>query len=187
MVVADLAPDQPKLDDQVPIPPKDLMNTGLSSATEAAMLTKFGNPGPLGKDCADPTDPFRKQIKWGVNVGPFKVSGLAYAVESLAQIFAAVEKDLPDVYAQVKNDGVLCVRARRSNPSKYSNHSWGTAIDLYFGAGVVKQGVALTHRGNLLLYPYFNKFGWYWGAEFSGDSVDTMHFELALETILKLP
>jgi len=33
---------------------------------------------------------------------------------------------------------------------------------------------------------FFNRHGWYWGAEFSGDFVDSMHFELAEETILKL-
>jgi len=51
---------------------------------------------------------------------------------------------------------------------------------------VVDQGEAVTHRGNLILFPFFNKHGWYWGAEFGGDGVDSMHFELAEETILKL-
>jgi hypothetical protein len=36
------------------------------------------------------------------------------------------------------------------------------------------------------LFPFFNAHGWYWGAEFSGDSVDSMHFELAEETIRKI-
>jgi hypothetical protein len=56
-----------------------------------------------------------------------------------------------------------------------------------FGADVVPQGVNLSHRGNLLLAPYFNRHGWYWGAGFSGDSVDSMHFELAEETVHKIP
>src|SRR5262249_28770601 len=51
----------------------------------------------------------------------------------------------------------------------------------------VPQGVRLAHRGNLLLAPYFSRHGWYWGAGFSGDSVDSMHFELAEETIAKIP
>ena len=82
---------------------------------------------------------------------------------------------------------MLCVRSIRHNPSHYSNHSWGTAIDLYFGTGVVPQGICLAHRGNLLLAPIFNKYGWYWGAGFSGDAVDSMHFEMADETVLKMP
>ena len=79
------------------------------------------------------------------------------------------------------------MRHRRKAPSLFSNHSFGTAIDLFFGKAVVPQGTHLTHRGNFLLFPFFNRHGWYWGAEFSGDFVDSMHFELAEETVLKLP
>lgn len=175
------------LSDRVPIPPKDVMNPGLSAAAESTMLAKLGKPGALTKKCSAPTGKIKNRIKSAVDVGPFKVSGLDYAVESLRQIFLEVEQQLPLVYAQVKTEGVLCVRHRRTNPTRYSNHSWGTAIDLYFGADVVPQGMRLTHRGVLLLFPYFNRYGWYWGAEFPGDSVDSMHFELAEETILKLP
>jgi hypothetical protein len=73
---------------------------------------------------------------------------------------------------------------KRQNPSSFSNHSWGTAIDLFFGAAAVPQGAQKTARGCLQLAPFFNKHGWYWGAGFSGRSVDSMHFELAEETIL---
>ena len=150
------------------------------------MLAKFGKPGPLTPNCSEPTGEFRKRIVWGVDVGPFKVSGLGYAVESLKQIFSEVRDKSPQVFAEVKTAGVLCVRHRRHNPSRYSNHSWGTAIDLYFGSRVVPMGRPVTHRGVLELFPYFNRNGWYWGAEFSGDSVDSMHFEIAEETILKM-
>jgi hypothetical protein len=37
-----------------------------------------------------------------------------------------------------------------------------------------------------MLVPFFNRHGWYRGGEFSGDSVDAMHVELAEETILKI-
>lgn len=175
------------LSDRVPIPPKDTMNTGLSPAKESTMLAKLGKPGRLTKDCSDPVGAFKKRIKFGVDVGPFKVSGLDFAVESLIQIFAEVKQQMPDVFSAVKNDGLLCVRHRRKSPLLFSNHSWGTAIDLFFGSSAVPQGTHLTHRGNLSLFPFFNRHGWFWGAEFSGDFVDSMHFELAEETILKLP
>jgi hypothetical protein len=175
------------LADRVPIPPKDAMNTGLSSARESTMLTKFGKPGALTKKCSPPTGKFSARIFEKFDVGPFKVTGLDFAVESLKQIFAEVLVSAPTVHAQVKTAGVLCVRHRRANPSRFSNHSWGCAIDLFFGEAVVPQGVALSQRGLLSLFPVFNRFGWYWGAEFSGDSVDSMHFELAEETILKAP
>lgn len=175
-----------KLEDLIPIPPKNIMNVGLSSARESTMLKVLGSPGQLTSDCSDPSPELVMKLKYEVDVGPFKISGLGYAVESLKLIFAEVKTKLPDVYEAVKKDGVLCVRSRRTNPSKYSNHSWGSAIDIYFGAGVVEQGKQLTHRGVYLLFPFFNSHGWYWGAEFSGDSVDSMHFELAEETVLKL-
>ena len=175
-----------KLDDLIPIPSKNVMNTGLTSARESTMLKIFGTPGQLTKDCSDPSPDLIKQLVYGMDVGPFKVSGLRFAIESLKQIFDEVKEKLPEVYQAVKKDGVLCVRSRRTNPSKFSNHSWGSAIDIYFGSGVVEQGTPLTHRGVYLLFPFFNANGWYWGAEFSGDSVDSMHFELAEETVSKL-
>jgi len=174
------------LSDEIPIPPKDQMNNNLSAARQSVMLAVLGKPGELTKDCSKPTGEFIKRIKKSFDVGPFKVDGLDYAVETLRQIFAEVQIDLPNVYKEVKNAGVLCVRHRRNNPTLFSNHSWGASIDIYFGNKVVDQGKKLTHRGNFLLAPYFQKYGWYWGAEFSGDSVDSMHFELAEETILKL-
>ena len=172
-------------DDLIPIPSKDIMNPGLSSAQESTMLKVFGTPGTLTKDCSDPDATFKKMLVFGVNVGPFKVSGLRLAVESLTQVFAQIKVFNPDLFSQVKTAGVLCVRSRRGNASHFSNHSWGTAIDVFFGSGVVPQGSHQTHRGVFDMFPFFNKNGWYWGAEFSGDSVDSMHFEVAEETILK--
>jgi D-alanyl-D-alanine carboxypeptidase len=174
------------LSDRVPIPPKDQMNPQLSAATERTMLEILGRPGQLTRECSSPSGPFLQRIKQSFDIGPFKVSGLDYAVESMRQLFAEVKVAMPAVHDEVRSAGVLCVRHRRTNPARFSNHSWGCSIDIYFGAAVVPQGTRATHRGNLLLAPFFNKYGWYWGAEFSGDSVDSMHFELAEETILKL-
>jgi len=175
-----------KLDDRIPIPPKDTMNIGLTAVLEATMLKKFGPPGRTDPKCGDPSPKMSKRMLFGVKIGPMKVSGLDFAVHSLQQIFAEVERDLPDVFKAVKTDGMLCVRFRRGNSGLLSNHAWGTAIDLFFGKDSVPRGTRRTHRGNFLLFPFFNRHGWYWGAEFSGDGVDSMHFELAEETILKL-
>jgi hypothetical protein len=175
----------PKNSDRVPIPPKETMNRNLSAARVETMLSVLGKPGPLTKECSDPAGPFAQRVIRR-DVGPFDVEGLDIAVESLDRIFAEVRAALPDVFKEARTEGMLCVRARRHNPTVFSNHSWGCAIDLFFGVGVVEQGDPVAHRGNLLLLPFFNEHGWYWGAEFSGSSVDSMHFELAEETILKL-
>jgi hypothetical protein len=175
----------PAFSDLVAIPPKDAINSGLTPVSERWMLERFGKPGPLTLECSDvgAKAKIRPSIQFGVDVGPFKVSGLDAAVTSLTDLFSEVKRDLPDVYNQVKNGGLLCVRARRHNPSVYSNHSWGTAIDLFFGEGVTPMGKRATQRGVLLLYHFFHKHGWYWGAEFPGDSVDSMHFEMSEEVL----
>ncbi len=128
-----------KLSDRVPIPPKDTININLSSVTEDTMLKKFGKPGELTKDCSDPTGKVKKLLKSKVNVGPFEVSGLGFAVDSLEQLFNEVRQQLPELFAEVKTDGMICVRHRRSNPARFSNHSWGCAIDVFFGKDVVPQ------------------------------------------------
>jgi hypothetical protein len=171
----------------VDIPPKNTFNKNLSSATEATMLQLLGVPGEKTDDCSPATGDFKKRVISRSDVGPFKVSGLDIAVKSLKAVFDEAEEQIPNVVAVVKNDGMLCVRHKRKNPNSFSNHSWGTAIDLFFGTQAVPQGTPKTHRGVLQLVPFFNKHGWFWGAGFSGTSVDSMHFELAEETIRNPP
>jgi hypothetical protein len=174
------------LSDQIPIPNHDTINVGLSSASEQTMVNKLGVPGLLTKDCSAAAGDFKKRLISNADVGPFKVTGLDFAVESLRQVFADAKIAMPEVYKQVKTAGMFCVRARRHSPTAFSNHSWGTAIDLFFGTTVVPQGVGKSHRGIVLLFPLFNKHGWYWGAGFSGAAIDTMHFEIAEERIVDL-
>jgi hypothetical protein len=169
------------LADVVPIPVS--INIGLSACREDTMLTKLGSPGQLTDKCSSVTGDVKRRIRYGVDVGPFKVSGLDYAIESLAQVLSEVAQSNPDAYHQVRTAGMLCIRRIKHNPAHYSNHSWGTAIDLYFGSGVIQQGKRATQRGLLALYGSFNRNGWYWGAGFSGSSVDSMHFELAEQTV----
>jgi hypothetical protein len=151
------------------------------------MLELFGVPGEKTRDCSPATGHFRQRISTRVDVGPFKVSGLDIAVQSLKAVFDEAGEQIPNVVAAVKTEGMLCVRHKRMNARSFSNHSWGSAIDLFFGARVIDQGVQKTHRGCLQLLPFFNKHGWYWGAGFSGGAVDSMHFELAEETIRDSP
>jgi hypothetical protein len=186
-VVAAVAPTQTSPETLVDIPPTNTFNQNLTSASEATMLGIFGVPGAKTQDCSPATGAFKQRIVSLVNVGPFKVSGLDIAVQLLKAVFDEAEQQIPNVVAAVKNDGMLCVRHKRMNPNSFSNHSWGTAIDLFFGTAAVPQGSHKTARGCLQLAPFFNKHGWYWGAGFSGSSVDSMHFELAEQTIRNPP
>jgi hypothetical protein len=169
--------------DVIPIPPTSSFNQGLTSADEQTMLRILGTPGARTDQCSPVTGPIRNRIQSRVNVGPFAVSGLDIAVISLKQVFDDAVQQIPDVVALVKTAGMLCVRHKRNNPNSFSNHSWGTAIDLFFGTDVVPQSRPKTYRGCLQLAPFFNQHGWYWGAGFSGRSVDSMHFELSKEAI----
>ena len=145
--------------DIVDIPPKNTFNKNLSSATEATMVRLLGVPGEKTKDCSPAIGAFKKRVKSRVDVGPFKVSGLDIAVKSLKAVFDEAEEQISNVVAVVKNDGMLCVRHKRTNSNSFSNHSWGTAIDLFFGTQAVPQGTPKTHRGILQLVPFFNKHG----------------------------
>jgi D-alanyl-D-alanine carboxypeptidase len=171
----------PNLADLVPIPPAT--NPSLTACREDTMLGKFGTPRDLTEKCSRITGDVTARTRFGIDVGPFKVSGLNYVVVSLGEIFSTLSREHPDIYSQIKTAGMLCVRRIKYNPAHYSNHSWGTAIDLYFESGVVPQGKHVTQRGFLDIYKTFNQYGWYWGTGFSSGSVDTMHFELADETV----
>jgi len=176
-------PPSPKPGDVIPIPPTNTFNKGLSSASEKTMLHIFGVPGEKTDDCSPATGEFKKRIKTHVDVGPFKVTGLDVAVDALKAALAEAAEQIPDVVASLKTAGMLCVRHKRGNRNSFSNHGWGTAIDLFYGTDVIPMGSKKTYRGILQLAPFFNKHGWYWGAGFSGGSVDSMHYELADETI----
>ncbi len=176
------------LSDEVDIPPADLMNRGLTPASEKTMLDKFGRPGRLSEDCSEPSSALAPLMVENFDVGPFEVDGMRVAVELLKAALDEVKTQFPEVHKAVRTDGLgmRCVRHRRHNPGQFSNHSWGTAIDLKFGDKEVEFGMPKAQRGFFALYPIFNKFGWFWGAEFSGDSVDSMHFELSEEAIAKI-
>jgi hypothetical protein len=107
---------------------------------------------------------------------------MAFALDSLTKIFSIIQPLHPDVYAGVKSAGMLCVRANKANPATFSNHSWGCAIDMYFGSEVVPFGTNKTQLGFLYMYEVFRQEGWYWGAGFSGKK-DAMHFELSRQFI----
>jgi hypothetical protein len=65
----------------------------------------------------------------------------------------------------------------------FSNHSWGTAIDITINGALDPRGNGTTQLGLLRLHPYFKAEKFYWGAGFSGGFEDSMHFEASEELI----
>jgi len=170
----------------VPIPPPEDINSGMTPVSASAMLTKFGVPGVSNPDCGHVTNKrLQKRIKtmW---VGPFQATGMDVAVDALHRAFLALKQDgNMELFNAIKSAGMICVRKRRTS-NQWSNHAWGTGIDLYCGHDVVPQGDRHTHLGLLEFYPYMHAQGFYWGAEFSGASCDAMHWELSAEAIAKI-
>src|SRR5437763_7969524 len=71
-----------QLTDLIPIPAG--VNPGLSVAHQLTMKTLLGLPREtFGQDCRPITNPKLKALVTTANVGPFVVTGLAPAVESL--------------------------------------------------------------------------------------------------------
>jgi hypothetical protein len=173
----------------VPIPSLDTVNIGLSPAHQATMLKIFGKPGVLSEDCSDITNSKLEALIETRNVGPFKATGIGRLLDDLTEIFAEVKTKLPEVFSQVKTDGMLCCRAVRGSTTNFSNHSWGTAIDIRFGDDSDEMGDGLMQLGSSALAPFFHVRGWYWGVGFAQSNPkreDSMHFEASDELIRQL-
>ena len=159
----------------IPVPVPGSINSGVENAHHATMVTCFGRPGRLTDNCSPLTNAKLKACIVTESVGPFRVTALKPAIVSLRRIFTIVKAKQPQVYAEVKTAGGLCCRAVRGSKTNFSNHSWGSAIDLYFGDYVDRMGDGKCQKGLLALYPYFHQEGWFWGAEWQRE--DAMHFE----------
>ncbi len=158
------------------------INGTLKGASNTTMLSLIGNPrGTYDQDCRWPTNNSILAQVVTDNVGPFRVSGLKPAVETLAVILADVKAEKPEIYDVMGNVGMLCCRYVRGSTSSISNHSWGTAIDLTLEGKLDKRGDSRTQKGLLEIYPIFNRHKFFWGAAFSTE--DAMHFEASDQLI----
>lgn len=167
----------------------DRTNRGLSPAHQSTMLRIFGRPGGLTRDCSLITNQKLSGLLQTRNVGPFRVTGLARLLDSLEAIFQEVQEKNPELFAQVRTDGMICCRAVRGSTENFSNHSWGSAVDIRFGDHSDEMGDGLTQLGAQELAPFFNARGWYWGAGFgltNPSREDAMHFEASDELIREL-
>ncbi|MBD1847405.1 M15 family metallopeptidase [Cyanobacteria bacterium FACHB-63] len=164
----------------IPTPARGSINQNLTSPDAELMIRLLGRPGRLTENCSDLTNPQVKRLIVTKDVGPLKVTGLKPAIEALDRIFAQVKQDKPDLYKQIGTAGMLCVRKVRGG-SNFSNHSWGTAIDIKINRELDERGDGKTQVGLNELYPYFHREGFYWGAGYSRAREDSMHFEASEE------
>jgi D-alanyl-D-alanine carboxypeptidase len=170
----------------VPIPAG--INKNVTKARQKTMLDTFGQPGGLSTDCTAPTSDRVRKLLVTSNVGPFSVTGLKPAVEALQRIFSSVRQEEPELFGQLGTAGMLCCRRIRTLPGKppskqFSNHSWGTAVDIKIKGALDPRGDGKTQLGLLLLHPFFNEEKFFWGAGFGGGFEDSMHFEASDELV----
>lgn len=169
---------------QVFIPSTREFNVGLTSPSSSLLLELMGKPGMLTKNCSPILNRNILKLLVFKNIGPFWVTGIKPAVETLDRIFSQVLKEKPEVYREVKSLGMLCCRKVRGK-EVYSNHSWGVAIDLMFGNQPNTIGDEKAQLGLLEIVDYFNAEGFYWGGGFEGKRQDPMHFEASTELLEK--
>lgn len=155
--------------------------SNLSYLKQSTMLGIFGAPGPKhrkgtgGRYCGSVTNAKVKRELITADVGPFRVTGLKPAISTYKRIFAKVKREKPSLYRQLGTAGSLCQRLIGSRSWSYSNHAWGSAIDVKINGKLDAWGDGRTMIGLKELAPYFHAEGFYWGAGFSKE--DSMHFE----------
>ena len=75
------------------------------------MLALLGDPRSDDiEHCGEVTNPIISALITVQNVGPFRVQGLAPAVESLRDVLAEVWQQEPEVHAGLGTEGMLCAR-----------------------------------------------------------------------------
>ena len=154
------------------------VNSGLTAVSSSYMIELLGKPrANMTQDCAPITNKALLGKMSVDNVGPFKVSGLKLAIESLKMIMLEIKTKYPDLYKEIGTAGMLCCRLQRGSKSAISNHSWGSAIDLTLSKQLDTYGDGVVQCGLTQIAEIFNRHGWYWGAKFRKE--DGMHFEIS--------
>lgn len=168
----------------VHIPPT--INAGLRPAADSTLMRVLGSPGELTRDCS-PAGGNVRRLLVTEDVGPFTVTGIRPAVAAIQRIFAEVAREEPELFNAVGTAGMLCVRAVRrpaGMPSnRFSDHSWGTAIDLTIEGRIDPMGDGRAPAGLVALAPYFEREKFFWGAGESGLGENAMHFEASEQLI----
>jgi hypothetical protein len=171
--------------DLIPIPGG--INPGVNGARQVTMKSLLGNPRRnFTDDCQPVTNSVLRSLLKTANVGPFTVTGLGPAIDSLKEVLSEIKEKEPVVFAGLGTAGMLCARLVRGSRSSISNHSWGTAIDLKLNGVLDPRGDRrrTVQVGMSLIAPIFNRHKWYWGAGFPIE--DSMHFELSDQKIREL-
>ncbi|MFV0358406.1 M15 family metallopeptidase [Tropicimonas sp.] len=159
-------------------------NNPLTVATPGFIVDLLGKPrDTLSDDCQPMTNPALKQMLVTEQVGPVTVTMLRPAIESLKTVFAEIRRTDPKLHDLINTAGALCVRQIRGTSGRYSNHSFGLAVDLNINGALDNFTDGKTQMGLIIIADFFHAEGWIWGAGFRRE--DSMHFEVSREKLME--
>ncbi|MFQ8433116.1 M15 family metallopeptidase [Amaricoccus sp. W119] len=151
-------------------------NRGIERPMPESLRALLGEPRDSYSDACQPvTNPKLLRLLETRQIGPFRVTMVRPALDSLAKIMADLEAADPAIHAALGTAGALCARHVRGAPGSVSSHAWGMAIDLTLAGDLDQMGDKSTQFGLVVLAEFFNAEGWYWGAGYGRE--DSMHFE----------
>jgi len=167
----------------------NLIETG--SAFQTSIL---GDPGDTCRNDASCTDCHCKaqsQIIQNnlilIDVAPFSLTTLKPFGELLQQTLEEVKTARPELFWGLKTAGSSCCRPVKIRGTvrtgSLSNHAWGSAVDVYFGAAIDAQGDDQTQAGLLAIAKFLNDKKIFWGAGFPVE--DSMHFEPSKQLMIE--
>jgi len=174
------------------------INSGLNFPSASFQISTLGRPGcaltPACFSCNCASSALINKLKVTQRVtDTVSITGLRPFVAAIKAAFDAMAASgNPEAIAarqQAHTAGGLCCRPIKT-PSgaaagTWSNHSWGLAVDFYFGGNIDPRGDGKCQRGLAVMAPFFQAQGLYWAAGYAGASEDAMHFEASVQLITK--
>jgi len=163
---------------------------GGTSLSRTNALKLIGNKDPCGgKVCSscrtDSSFPLTTK-KWG----SLTLRGFKGFIAVLDQAFNDMAKESAqnnNLLGRIGSRGLICCRlVRRASGgcgSSWSMHSFGMAVDLKVDGYNDAHGDNCIHKPLFDIHKYFNKYGIYWGKDFSTE--DAMHYEVSNELAAK--
>ncbi|RYH11815.1 M15 family metallopeptidase [Tropicimonas sp. IMCC6043] len=159
-------------------------NNPLSVASSSFIVDLLGRPRDVLSDNCEPmTNEGLKAMLRTEQVGPVTVTMLEPAIESLKRVFESIRRTDPKLHDLINTAGALCVRQIRGTTGRYSNHSFGLAVDLNINGRLDNFTDGKTQLGLIIIADFFHEEGWIWGAGFNRE--DSMHFEVSKEKLLE--
>jgi len=178
----------------IPIPSG--INAGLNFPSASFQTGVLGKPGcALSSACFNcncASSALINRLKVTAKVtDTVSITGLKPFVNAVKAAFDAMlasgNAEAIAARAQVHSAGGLCCRPiKRPNGTpgpSWSNHSWGLAVDFYFGGNIDPRGDGKCQRGLAVMAPFFKAQGLYWAGGYRGADEDAMHFEASTQII----